>query len=571
MPDITSISWWREKTAKMGKFFGWGCMLIFALPLVIGFGWNQYSGRGNQADTGTTAVIAKINNEPVTKLKLLRAMNREAGSGIQYALVQGQAMDNLVQQMAITQLAKQNGVKASDADIDRRMAEEKKAVAKTESGWEDYVLQTHGMNLNEYRDALSREPSMLGQALITKAKSAERVTQDEVKALYDEVQLRTVLIPSGSSPFSQVKTKPLTDDEAKKKAEDLYAKVKAGGDMALISKENSSDFSAAKGAVSAWQKIESDRNVQSFGMLQLYGKDFKETIAKTLKGQLTNVVKASGFQKGYIFARVEDRRNTPPKDSDPKKAEDGIKQQRVTEKLGKEIEALYNAAKVEFTKDGADYKAYFDFYKLQADQQKMQNASQAMMMGQEAPMNVPTKADIDAKQKVVDVEIEALYKRHSEKGKEDPTAALLYSSIVKKRLATASQADKPALTQTLITLYESALNTTEDRQMRFELGDLYRDSKKNDLASGMYKKISHYMDIAPGFDTPSREEEAKVRQDLMVRFRSINDETDASKEQKTMVDLQTKIAEDKKKASAAVPKPAVKPQGTNGQKTGQAK
>ena len=180
MPDITSISWWREKTAKMGKFFGWGCMLIFALPLVIGFGWNQYSGRGNQVDTGTTAVIAKINNEPVTKLKLMRAMSREAGSGIQYALGQGQAVDSLVQQSAITQLAKQNGVKASDSDIDRRMAEEKKAVSKTESGWEDYVLQTHSMTLNEYRDALSREPSMLGQALITKAKSAERVTQDDV-------------------------------------------------------------------------------------------------------------------------------------------------------------------------------------------------------------------------------------------------------------------------------------------------------------------------------------------------------------------------------------------------------
>ena len=57
----------------------------------------------------------------------------------------------------------------------------------------------------------------------------------------------------------------------------------------------------------------------------------------------------------------------------------------------------------------------------------------------------------------------------------------------------------------------------------------------------------------------------------MVRFRSINDETDAGKEQKTMVDLQTKIAEDKKKAAAAVPRPSAKPQGANGQKTGQVK
>ena len=549
MPDITSISWWRERTTKMGKFFGWGCVLIFGLPLVIGFGWNQYSGRNNQSDTGGGVVVAKINGESITKNQMQNSMGRSSGSGVEYAYAVGGAVDRRVRSSAILQLAKKYNIKVSDADVDRTLAEEKtKNVGPkaTEAEWDDYVYRAHGMTTGDYREALAKEPSMMGEGLILKFKNEENVSTDEAKALNDEVSLRTILIGAGKGMFPAKNGKDLTDEQAKKLAEDLYAKIKAGADFAKTAKGVSTDFNSKDGAKSNFLN-------ESQMLSQFYGKTYAETIKKTAKGQMTPVIKTEGFLKGYAFSLVEDRKNNAPKDFDAKKAADDLKKQRASEKLGKEMELLYNATPVVFTKDGQDYKAYYDNYKVALDQQKLQNAMQAKMMGQEVPADLPTKESIAEKQKLVDTEIEALYNRH----KDESVPAILFIPTLKKRLAVATGAEKTKLQDQLISAYDTALKGAEDQKMRFDLADLYNTKGDKANATATYKQISHYADLAPGFDLNSKTAEQEVRKQLMTRFRAVQLEDEALKQQKKAEDLAVQIDEEKKKAAAASPPPGM--------------
>ena len=543
MPDITSISWWRERTTKMGKFFGWGCLAIFGLPLVIGFGWNQYSGQNNHADSSLNVVVAKINGEAITKSQMQSYMSRNSGNGADYAYSIGGAVEQRIRSSAITQLAKKYNIKVSDTDIDRSLAEEKtKNVGPkaTDNEWQDYVMKAHGMTTSDYRDAIAKSPAMLAEGLMVKYKSMENVNADEVKAQNDEVQLRTILINSGKSMFNPNK-KELSDEQAKKLADDLYAKVKGGADFAATAKGVSTDLLSKDGTKSATYVNEAR------SLAQYYGKEYAEVVKKTAKGQLTPVAKSGGFQKGYAFSFVEDRKNTPPKDYDPKKAMDALKTERVNEKLRKEMDDIYNATPIEFTKDGQDYKAYFDNLKLAMDQQKLQSADQAKMMGQDIPANLPTQASIDAKKKLVDSELEALYNRH----KDESTPAILFIPILKKRLAVATGDQKKKDQAELIAAYETALKGAEDQEMRFELGDLYRDTNQAKMAISKYQEISHYVDLAPGFDLKSKQDEQLVRTKLINRFTTVKLDDESKKQQAKYDKLTPEIEAETAKAKAA--------------------
>src|ERR1051326_8181128 len=107
MPDLLSIVWWRKFYSKVGRGFGWGCLLVFGVPLVIGFGWNQYGGRGRKRGGGRKpeTVIALVNGEPITESEFRSAVPRSGSSGEQAAKMEGGAMDLLVADTVVRQLA----------------------------------------------------------------------------------------------------------------------------------------------------------------------------------------------------------------------------------------------------------------------------------------------------------------------------------------------------------------------------------------------------------------------------------------------------------------------------------
>src|SRR5689334_3800535 len=103
--NFLSISWWRKISQKLGRSVGWGCVLIFGIPLVIGFSWwgsNQYR---NASPTQSTASgdIATVNGEPVTSKELLFIQSRlqNPQAGIMYARMQGEILYLLIRQRLI--------------------------------------------------------------------------------------------------------------------------------------------------------------------------------------------------------------------------------------------------------------------------------------------------------------------------------------------------------------------------------------------------------------------------------------------------------------------------------------
>ncbi|HZO88346.1 MAG TPA: SurA N-terminal domain-containing protein [Chthonomonadaceae bacterium] len=551
MPDLFSISAWQRWWQRAGRACGWILAAVFGIPLVISFGLSQYT-RGNQPNPAAerSAVIARVNGEPITNAEfnqLAGELTRQgAEPGPQFASAQGMALENLIKQTALIQEAQRRRLHPSEADIDSAIAQQRAQLRNTfghevsDSEWESYLESRFGMTPGEYRDFLSKQ--LLIPALFQDIKNQINVTEADANNQYAEVKLALVLIPSGPTPLPNPKgIKPLPDAEARKKADDLRAQVEKGADIAAIARANSADPSAKTGGTLDWR-----REYQGIpgapdmlGILH-YGKEFDEAVHKTPKGQLTPVVKITGFQQGYGFARVLDRRINKPKDFDPKKEVEQIKDTRAREAFGKLINDLMQKARIEVV--DPDKKAYYDFVKLQ-EMQQQQFLGQMGRAPEGAPP--PTPADIEKQQALVENEFDALLKRHPE----DETAALIVAQNLKSKKITAPN-EIAQRNQRLIQLYEMVLTRTENRQIRFDLASLYRETKQNDKALQQYEKIQRLLNDAPPYDLTTMQEAQQVHQQLAAGFRSLNKPDQAAQEEAAVKDLEGKIKAERDKVSA---------------------
>lgn len=561
--DIFSVSWWRQlihgKNNALRIIIGCILAAVIIVPLFIGIG-SMYSGPNPQGDIND--VIAKVNGEPVTRVEYLKNVRGSGGSGMNHAFALGTAMKTLVVNKVLLQTAKQKNVQAGDAEVDRMIAQERTAQLgdkATDEQWTDYVRQAHGgMTPGAYRKALLSEPSAVYNALTTDYSNRESLTPTEVKNLASDIKVRVLMVSYGSSPFAPKNAKTLSEDEAKKKAEQLLSQAKAGAKLDELVKKNSDDFNKMNGGlVGPFPEYRSTQPGSPPMLEAQYGKEFAEAVNKTETGQITPIVKFSGFQgmiKGYGFAKIEERKENKPKDFDAKKEEQELKKSRAQKKLNEELEALIKSAKVEFTPQGDEQKAYYDYIELQQKQARLTNPG--MGGGAEQP---PTKQEVDALEKQVDTQFDALQKKKAD----DATLALLVSQSLKKKLATATSTEKTAVQDRLITLYETSLGSVEDRQMRFDLGDLYRDKNKPEDAARMYKKIADLMDISPASDLAALQEEQRVRNILVAKFRGVKKEEEAKAELAKSQALSPKIAAEQKKQQELQKQQQKQPGGLN--------
>lgn len=574
MPDLFSISWWRNAYLKMGRGAGFGCLAVFSLSLFIGFGANQFGNPRNvQGAADRNAVIATVNSQPITRDEFLRNVPNQGGSGETLARTQGGVMMKVVQFALLREFAKKYDVRVSDADVDRRIAQEREqrlGKNATDAQWEDYIRSSRGeMTAAMYREALAQDPELLIAGLRDKLKSLELVTPEDIKQYNQQVQLRVVKVGYGAQPFADPKTKSnaLTEDQARTKVTGLLARAKGGGDVAAIAKANSDDFTKVKGGDTGFL-LEYRKSPSPVGgepedqLTGSYGKDFAEAVHKTATGQFTDVVKISSFgSNAYGFAKVEARREAPPtkpdpanptaqqNTTDPKKITDEIKQLRASEKFGKEFKAAFDNAKVVFKPEGADVQVYYDYARLQQMQQEADQAKMMAQFGRPSTDKIATPAELDALRKTVDAELEAQYAKH----KEDSTLALLVAKSTKSRMELASSDEKAKLRDRLIDLYNTALKSVEDRNIRFELAELYRN--KGDMASAeaAYQKISHLLDLVPGFDSATLRQEQAARRRLSNGFKTVNKPDEAAKEDEKLASLDAKIAEATRREAASAP------------------
>lgn len=112
--------------------------------------------------------------------------------------------------------------------------------AKSEEG----IKSMYGINLDEYR-AIYKDYMVINK-FVEEEKKTINVTEEDTKKYYEEnkanyeqVTVRHILLSTvdeNRQPLPQEK-----QDEAKKKADEVLAKVKAGEDFATLAKENSED------------------------------------------------------------------------------------------------------------------------------------------------------------------------------------------------------------------------------------------------------------------------------------------------------------------------------------------
>ena len=569
--------------------FGNGCILmvfgVVALSMVIGFSGNQFGGRNPRGGGGNVtpadAVVATVNGQAITEADFREAsaqmqqrMGGSAPAGPGYAMLQGQAIQNLIQRAVITQEAQKRNAHPLEADIDKSVDQVRQSVAQrlgktklSDSEWENYLETNRGMSASDVREQIAK--SLVPMALVNTLKAEQKVTDAEARNQSAKVHLIVVSVPfqqAGQPASPTQKTTPLTETEAQTKANALYVRAKAGEDITKVAKSNPDDPTAAKngGDAGTIDEYSSQAPGQfSMSLSLLYGKDFAEAVHKLTPGQVSEVIKVSGLgQHSFAFTKLVERKVNTPKDFDPKKAIAAITEQRAMESADTLIKSLVKSAKIEF-KD-PDKKAFYDYTKLQG---LMQPDMQEMMSGQTA---APSKAETDAQQAVVDKEFEDMLKRHPE----DVTAASLVAASLKARKML-----DPASRDRLIALNETIAKSNDDFDKHFELADQYREKKQYDKAKTHLDRVAKLLSYNVPVDLDSMKSADATHRKLETAYRSINQPTEADKEKAISDALQTKITaaslkkleeERKAKASAGtsgtggMPPISLSPQGGTG-------
>jgi parvulin-like peptidyl-prolyl isomerase len=120
---------------------------------------------------------------------------------------------------------------------------------------------------------------------------------DQHKEQFEQVKARHILIAFKGSRAAQPGKKELTDAEAKAKAEELRAKLVAGGDFAATAKAESDDIgSGANGG-----------DLGTFGHGQMVP-EFDQASFNTKPGEISPVIRT---EFGYHILQVQERNLTP--------------------------------------------------------------------------------------------------------------------------------------------------------------------------------------------------------------------------------------------------------------------
>ena len=527
MDKFISITWWRGIFQKFGQAFGWGCAVVFAVPLAM-VGINQWSGRNSQnaaVAANQDSVLMNVNGDSVSMADYyMAAGGSQTGSpGSEFATHAGSAISQLAQMAVVGQEAKREGVKASDAEIDKQIQDQKvQRLGKnaTDAEFENLIYQATHLSMADYRERLAK--GMLGVALVDAAKKKLVVTEEEARNQSGDVRLNLVLIPSvpaTATPGMPKDPKALPDAEAQKKAEALLAEAKSGKtDIVAIAKANSADVGTSKKGGDTDFKPEykspyegmqiPESMTESIGIFG-YGPGFDNAVHKAKQGEFTEVVKVTGFQNGYVFAKVANRRNTLPKDFAPQKVVDQLKEKRAAKAVTKKIDDLTQAAKIVFPADRVEQKAYYDYFLIQ----KMQGN------GFGAPTSTPEQ--IKAQRALADSEIAAVYKADPN----NTNAAILVLESIQQKLSDrlTPATEQTQLRERLLPLYQSIIKTSEGKNYiyRFGLADVLRDKKQFKEAYTNYHKIGHSLDLDTPTELQAMKDTVATRQKLAMALKSV--------------------------------------------------
>jgi len=273
-------------------------VLLAALAVVVA------AGCGGSEAVPTDAV-AVVNGEKVAKSQLDALLARvktsyeaqkrkfpKAGTP-EYQSLQSQAVAYLVQRVEYSQEADDLGIKITDQDVDKRVAEVKKSYFKNDEKQFQSQLKQQGYTLVTFRDDVRIQ--LLSDKLFKQITKEVKVTDKDIEAYYTKNKAQYQVPESREVRHILVKTKT----EATK----LYDQLKAGGDFVVLAKKYSLD----PGSKNQGGKLTVSRG-QTVA-------PFDQTAFLLPKGSLSRPVKTQfGFHLIEALGDVKPGRTTPLKE-----------------------------------------------------------------------------------------------------------------------------------------------------------------------------------------------------------------------------------------------------------------
>jgi len=243
----------RERFGHHLKIGLWIIVGFFVISCFVGYGSSIYSRAMNPEET----TVAKVNGEEIPR-EQFAAMYENAiesssrpMSAMQTVFVKSQVLDQLIDQAVRLQAARQERIRISRDEIrtekERLLKEQIDQIRQyvsqgkplSDADFEKQVKVRYRMTLamlkqnieQRLTDDAVREKLMLDKL---EAKIKEQVPmpkEADLEKKYTEVHARHILIDFRSR----------SEEQARKRAEKVLAKVKAGGDFAKLAKDYSDD------------------------------------------------------------------------------------------------------------------------------------------------------------------------------------------------------------------------------------------------------------------------------------------------------------------------------------------
>ncbi len=203
-----------------------------------------------------TAVVVTVNGVAITRAELDRATQallalnhmQAPADANQTKKMEEAAQEQMIAEELLYQAAKKEEVPDLDKKVEAKFDEVKAQFPTPEEFTK--ALKKNGITEQELKDLLRRDV-VIGVYIEKQSAAGTAVTAEQAKSFYDENLDKFKKPDSVHASHILIRVAPKATDEekqsAKKKGDDLLAKLKGGADFAEVAKQESGDLSAKQG------------------------------------------------------------------------------------------------------------------------------------------------------------------------------------------------------------------------------------------------------------------------------------------------------------------------------------
>ncbi len=368
----------RRRFAIQLKYVLWAIIAAFiiGLPLVfVPSGANLFRGMGREeaASQGSSEVVATVDGKPVTSADVKRDFDRVAGFYAQMGQELGlsqlwqlryAAFEQAIQDRLLVETAQRQGISVSKGDLKQQARQSvDKQIAQLKQQYKEPQLgQVFAMIVAKSAPAEGRSATTMSerqfsnwmmdrlldpseglrddltvQKLRQSVTAQASATEQDLLQSYDKATVRHIVIALNPAAKAGASTPPpaRTDEQAKKRADELLARVKGGEDFAAVAKAESDDPGAA----------------QSGGLMENVSRgrmspEWDKAVFALKPGEVSAPIK---LQWGYEIVRMEGMARQLPKDFEKNKAQllASFQEQRRGEVWQRYVSDLRQKAKVD--------------------------------------------------------------------------------------------------------------------------------------------------------------------------------------------------------------------------------